>query len=905
MENNQARVRQKIKDQRLQPCITQDCEHTAVKKVLLLGTMRGARLLHLTLLVSIAHGIGLEDKTGPLDHKVLDVPEGTPVPYPIYQFTSASEGVSSYHVSGETEGKISISSDGWLYLERPLEWSPEKNHHLDIEARSADGETVDGPYSVVLQVVDINNNVPVFSESQFSGRVREHSPAGFVFTQVFASDADDPNTVNAQLKFSIANQTPNPGNIFYFGINPDNGEIFITEQGAASLKARPAVKYSRGEVHGSPDVLRKKFEDYCTPKNNIPLENNPFYTCVERVERRQVNLLMDPDYVLVVRAEDLGDPNALSSTTRVNIAILQNLWVSNVPIAIRENLEEEYPMYLATVRSNDPTALYRLVQKERLTFPFTINRDGEIYVTGPLDREETNMYILVAIAEDEHGVELEKPLEIVVQVEDVNDNPPVCHEGAVFEVQENEPLGNTIGVLPAHDSDEENTLNSLLTYTLLSQTPTLPSEQMFSIDQLTGEIKVANQNFQRKKVSQYELTFNVTDRIYSAECKVIITVIDINNEIPVFEKKDYGTYSVPELAEVGTTLVIIKATDADDPGTGSSRVEYHISAGDPHNLLAIEVDEATGAGRVYIARPLDYELQSVYSLQIDARNPEPLIKGLEYDENATAVVVIQLVDIDEPPEFDVDTLEVNVPENITIGTVIMKAEAKDPEGKTIKFKIEGDEHNWFELDADSGELKTKAALDRETLEQITLTVIAYETEGDKQEGEMKVNIHLQDVNDNYPKLQWKQNFICMQDMAPLTLTAVDKDSDPYGEPFTFSISRKSPNFEIKPVDGTSAKLILKKKPSSDQNVSIPINIKDNAGMGITQKFDVRICNCTKLGYCYMEPEAHSWKMSMGSTIGLLAGIFGFIILSMVIVVYRIKKKDQTKAADGGETKVML
>jgi len=50
------------------------------------------------------------------------------------------------------------------------------------------------------------------------------------------------------------------------------------------------------------------------------------------------------------------------------------------------------------------------------------------------------------MAEDEHGVELEKPLEIVVRVEDVNDNPPVCNEGAVFEVQENEPIGNTVRV---------------------------------------------------------------------------------------------------------------------------------------------------------------------------------------------------------------------------------------------------------------------------------------------------------------------------------------------------------------------------------------------------------------------------------------------------------------------------
>lgn len=44
------------------------------------------------------------------------------------------------------------------------------------------------------------------------------------------------------------------------------------------------------------------------------------------------------------------------------------------------------------------------------------------------------------MAEDEQGIELEKPLEIFIRVEDVNDNPPVCDE-AVFEVQENEPIG--------------------------------------------------------------------------------------------------------------------------------------------------------------------------------------------------------------------------------------------------------------------------------------------------------------------------------------------------------------------------------------------------------------------------------------------------------------------------------
>lgn len=66
-------------------------------------------------------------------------------------------------------------------------------------------------------------------------------------------------------------------------------------------------------------------------------------------ERRQVNLHLDPDFVLSVRVEDLGDPNALSNTARISIDIIQNLWVSPGPITIKENLDEEYPMYLTTV----------------------------------------------------------------------------------------------------------------------------------------------------------------------------------------------------------------------------------------------------------------------------------------------------------------------------------------------------------------------------------------------------------------------------------------------------------------------------------------------------------------------------------------------------------------------------
>lgn len=75
-----------------------------------------------------------------------------------------------------------------------------------------------------------------------------------------------------------------------------------------------------------------------------------------------------------------------------------------------------------------------------------------------------------------------------------------------------------------------------------------------------------------------------------------------------------------------------------------------------------------------------------------------------------------------------------------------------------------------------------------------------------QQTEREVSIQLMDINDNYPKLQKSQGFICVKKLEPLILTALDSDAEPFGEPFTFTLQlgRKSPNWEITPVNGKQA-----------------------------------------------------------------------------------------------------
>lgn len=84
-----------------------------------------------------------------------------------------------------------------------------------------------------------------------------------------------------------------------------------------------------------------------------------------------------------------------------------------------------------------------------------------------------------------------------------------------------------------------------------------------------------------------------------------------------------------------------------------------------------------------LKQPLDFETSTSFNLQIDARNPEQLQKGLQYGAESSTSVTVELTDVDEAPEFSTEVREVTVFENATKGTVLLTVEAKDPEGKEI------------------------------------------------------------------------------------------------------------------------------------------------------------------------------------------------------------------------------
>uniref|UniRef100_A0AAR2L2A1 Cadherin domain-containing protein n=1 Tax=Pygocentrus nattereri TaxID=42514 RepID=A0AAR2L2A1_PYGNA len=147
---------------------------------------------------------------------------------------------------------------------------------------------------------------------------------------------------------------------------------------------------------------------------------------------------------------------------------------------------------------------------------FTINRNnGSLYVTRPLDREAKDKYVLQAHAEAADGDDREKPMDIIVIVLDKNDNTPIFTQNPFLgTVPEASAIGFEFMTVTATDADKPNTEYADITYSILSQNPQEPNAAMFTINPVTGVIRVNAAGLDREvradmRLINVELMWNV------------------------------------------------------------------------------------------------------------------------------------------------------------------------------------------------------------------------------------------------------------------------------------------------------------------------------------------------------------------------------------------------------------
>ncbi|XP_037390508.1 cadherin-8 isoform X2 [Pygocentrus nattereri] len=250
---------------------------------------------------------------------------------------------------------------------------------------------------------------------------------------------------------------------------------------------------------------------------------------------------------------------------------------------------------------------------------------------------------------------------------------------------------------------------------------------IFVINENTGDIH-AMKRLDREEKAEYTLTARVinkdTNQSLESPSQFIIKVQDINDNPPQFIGGPFRG-SVPEMSPVGTSVMRVTATDADDPGYGNSaKLVYSILEGQPY----FSIDQYDAIIKVALAG-MDREMREEYLVVIQARDMGGHMGGM----SGTTTVTVTLTDInDNPPKFTKGLYEFTIPEDLGIGKPGGKVKANDRDtGENAKSTyriIGGDERDIFEIVTDTqtqeGVLTLKKALDFESKKYYNLTVVA-------------------------------------------------------------------------------------------------------------------------------------------------------------------------------------
>ncbi|KAB1281616.1 Protocadherin gamma-A2 [Camelus dromedarius] len=386
----------------------------------------------------------------------------------------------------------------------------------------------------------------------------------------------------------------------------------------------------------------------------------------------------------------------------------------------------------------------RIVSRGR-TQLFALNpRSGSLVTAGRIDREELCAQSARCLVN--FNILLEDKLSIYsveVEITDINDNAPRFGvEELELKISETTTPGFRIPLKSAHDADVgENTL----------QKYELNSNDHFSLDVRRGmdgnkypEL-VLERSLDREEEAVHHLilvALDGGDPIRSGTSRIRVVVQDVNDNAPVFTQPEYRV-SVPENMPVGTQILKVTATDADEGY--NAQVAYFLEKNPEETSEIFELKSTSGG--ITITKSLDYEDAKFHEIDIEAQDGPGLL-------SRTKVIVTVLDVNDNAPEFYMTSATSSVPEDSPPGTIIALFNVHDRDSgqnafitcslpENLPFKLERSVDNYHRL-------VTTRVLDREQFSSYNITVTAKDGGNPSLSTDAHILLQVADINDNPP-----------------------------------------------------------------------------------------------------------------------------------------------------------
>ncbi|KAM4732168.1 protocadherin gamma-A11-like isoform 36-T36 [Anableps anableps] len=365
--------------------------------------------------------------------------------------------------------------------------------------------------------------------------------------------------------------------------------------------------------------------------------------------------------------------------------------------------------------------------------------NGALTVAERIDREELCGEKASCILKQE--LILENPLElhrISLHVQDVNDNSPQFKEKYVYlEIQESAVRGARFVIEEAHDADVGQ--NSVQQYSL-------EKNEHFILAATGNTVElVLDKELDREKQKEINLLLTALDGgspQRSGTVVIHVTVLDANDNSPVFSQAVYKA-SLPENSPVGTVVVTVSATDADEGVNGEVTYEFGHVTNEVTKIFNIDGK----GGELRLTAAVDYEVTTSYEIRIKAKD------GLGLSSYTKVIITITDMN-DNAPVVSLKSLTNPIPEDTSAGREvgIINIQDRDSENnqqvrcsieQNVPFKLVPSIKNYYSL-------VTTGKLDRELVSDYNITIIATDEGSPPLSSSKTVHLSVADINDNPP-----------------------------------------------------------------------------------------------------------------------------------------------------------
>uniref|UniRef100_A0A3P8V548 Cadherin domain-containing protein n=1 Tax=Cynoglossus semilaevis TaxID=244447 RepID=A0A3P8V548_CYNSE len=540
-------------------------------------------------------------------------------------------------------------------------------------------------YRVTVEVIDINDNSPVFPKETVDLKISENAPSGTRFLLASADDLDV--GINDIQKYSLK--------------PTDNFKLEIKIQSGG------------GKI-------------------------------IEIVLQNQLDREKEETLTLVLLASDGGEPRR-SGTVRIHITVLDVN--DNAPVCeqsvYKAEVRENSPLstLVTTVRATDADkgqygeVTYSIVHVSRETeHIFKVNAEtGEVRVAGDLDFEKSKSYQLNVQASD-HGGFTDI---VIIEVIDVNDNRPVITLTSFSNtIPEDSPSGTTVAIINVKDLDSGKNgkvdcrVNGNMPFTIQSSL-----KNYYTL--------VTNGVLDRERNPEYNITFSAVDEgspPLSSNKTITLRISDVNDNAPIFEQNFYQA-TIMENNSPGLSVFSVRAHDLDSGH--NARVSYLLIETELNgNPISTYVSVNAETGVIQAVRTFDYEQIKTQDGGSPPLSSNVTVKILIQDQNDNPPQVLY------PVQTGGSVVGEMVPRSADVGYLVSKVVAVDVDSGQnawLSYKLQKvPDRALFEVGLQNGEIRTiRQVTDKDPVNQ-KLTVIVEDNGQPSRSATVIVNVAVAD-----------------------------------------------------------------------------------------------------------------------------------------------------------------